>query len=333
MPKVTVIVPNYNHARFLTQRIESILAQTYQDFELLYLDDASTDNSAEVFAAYASNPHVRAILNTQNTGSPFIQWNRGVREARGEYIWIAEADDYADPRLLETLVAKLDTHPGVGMAYCQSLVVDEQSKVLFSTAQWTQPLNPTHWEKDYVNNGRDECRRFLVQDNTVPNVSAVLFRKSVYEQAGGADEGMRACGDWLLYANIMLKSDVAFVSEPLNFFRQHTLSVTHTSGWNGLLLKEGYQVVDFIVRHVQVDAHVLRLSCKMRMGDWRRVMLSSQNCIPWRRNVVIYRIARRVDMLLHLRLAKLLLAVAARAVLSSVRPASTSPRTAGNVEQ
>ena len=98
-----VIVPNYNHARFLRQRLDSILAQTFQDFELILLDDCSTDESRTILEEYARDPRVRLDFNEVNSGSPFKQWNKGVRFARGKYVWIAESDDYADPRLLEAL--------------------------------------------------------------------------------------------------------------------------------------------------------------------------------------------------------------------------------------
>ena len=100
MPTVSVVVPNYNHGRFLPQRIDSILGQTFQDFELILLDDCSTDNSRMILSSYAGDPRVRIEFNSANSGSPFKQWNKGVRLARGEYVWIAESDDYAEPRFL-----------------------------------------------------------------------------------------------------------------------------------------------------------------------------------------------------------------------------------------
>ena len=79
MPKVTVVTPNYNHARYLPQRLDSILAQTYQDFELIILDNASTDNSREVIESYAKDPRVKAIFNAKNNGSTFKQWKLGAK--------------------------------------------------------------------------------------------------------------------------------------------------------------------------------------------------------------------------------------------------------------
>ena len=96
MPKVTVIIPNYNHAKFLPRRIESVLNQTFQDFEVVFLDDSSTDNSLEIFNNYSTDKRIRLIQNNVNSGSPFKQWIKGLRESKGEYIWIAESDDFAD---------------------------------------------------------------------------------------------------------------------------------------------------------------------------------------------------------------------------------------------
>src|SRR5580698_2020180 len=117
MPTVSVIIPNYNHARFLRRRIDSVLSQTFQDFEVILLDDCSTDESRSILALYSADPRVRIEFNETNSGSTFKQWNKGVRLARGKYVWIAESDDYADARLLERLVAVLDNQPEATFAY------------------------------------------------------------------------------------------------------------------------------------------------------------------------------------------------------------------------
>src|SRR6266567_649594 len=123
-PKVSVIVPSYNHCRYLSERIDSILGQTFGDFEVIVLDDASTDGSPAVLADYYAKPRVRIVVNARNSGSAFPQWNRGIGMAKGDYIWIAESDDSADPRFLETLVPILDDDPTLGLVYCQSRLID-----------------------------------------------------------------------------------------------------------------------------------------------------------------------------------------------------------------
>ena len=107
MPKVSVIMPNFNHAPYLKQRMDSILAQDYPDFEVILLDDASTDNSVELLKQYSNHPQVKAlIVNETNSGNTFAQWHRGIQQTTGDYIWIAEADldNYALPRLIEILI-------------------------------------------------------------------------------------------------------------------------------------------------------------------------------------------------------------------------------------
>lgn len=105
-PMVSVILPNYNHVVYLKERIESILNQTYQNFELILLDDCSADNSCDILNAYKEHPKVSAlVLNEKNTGNTFLQWDRGIRLAKGKYVWIAESDDTADIHFLEATVA------------------------------------------------------------------------------------------------------------------------------------------------------------------------------------------------------------------------------------
>jgi glycosyltransferase involved in cell wall biosynthesis len=127
MPKVSVIVPNYNHAPFLRQRIDTVLTQTFQDFELILLDDCSIDDSRFILSSYVSDTRVLEF-NATNSGSTFKQWNKGVRLAHGQYIWIAESDDYADPHFLESFVAVLESKPEVVFASCRSWHVSTDGK-------------------------------------------------------------------------------------------------------------------------------------------------------------------------------------------------------------
>ena len=93
---VSVIIPNYNHAPFLKERIDSVLNQTYDNFEVIILDDKSTDNSKEVIANYRGHSKISHIVyNEENSGSTFKQWQKGFSLAKGDYIWIAESDDVA----------------------------------------------------------------------------------------------------------------------------------------------------------------------------------------------------------------------------------------------
>lgn len=294
-PKVSIIVPNYNHARFLEQRIHSVLNQTYQDFEVILLDDASTDHSREIIARFASDPRVRTEFNPSNSRSPFRQWNKGLRLARGEYAWIAEADDDADLRLLERLVAVLDSHPNVGLVYCQSNVIDEQGRVLLRCDKWTEFLDATRWRSDFINEGGDECARYLIHTCTIPNASAVLFRRALYERAGFADETMRYSADWLMWVSILLGSDVAFVAEPLNRFRRHGTSVSAAMARSATELLERLRVMGKILQRVNVPPDQQAAARDATAKSWCKLWLARPRRLTWRDNLTVYRAARGVD--------------------------------------
>lgn len=221
MPAVSVIVPNYNHARYLERRMRSILDQTYSDFDVLVLDDASTDDSLAILEPFAALPHVRVERCRTNSGSPFVQWNRGIDLTSGPLVWIAESDDEADPRLLERLVSRLCAHERCGLAFTQSTCIDGEGRAHGTMTRWTDHVDDTHWRADYVNAGRDECAGMLAVANTIPSASAVVFRRDVFERAGRAPETMRIAGDWMTWLRMLLVSDVAFVAEPLNSHRTH----------------------------------------------------------------------------------------------------------------
>lgn len=220
MPNISVIVPNYNHARFLEQRITSILDQTCQDFELILLDDASTDNSRDILIKYLNHPKIGSYcFNEVNSGSPFKQWIKGIGLAQGEYIWIAESDDYADEHLLKRLSEVLDQNPSVNLAYCQSWQVDANGDVSELPIYRSSYLNPDRWSHSFTNNGLDECKQCLCLTNTIPNASAVVFRNSISIDMLDSLEKFRLCGDWLFWFYLLKKGDIAFIAESLNYFR------------------------------------------------------------------------------------------------------------------
>jgi hypothetical protein len=256
-PLVTVVLPNYNHARFLPRRMESILTQTFKDYELIVLDDASTDNSREILNRYARHASIRFVFNDRNTGNPFKQWQTGARLAQGKYVWIAESDDYADPRFLEVLVSRLERNPGVGLAYCQSFEVDENGSIRGTLEHWTRELDADRWKQDFVNCGSDELSRYLVRRNTILNASAVVVRRDLLLEAAQPADRLRLSGDWLTWARVLMGSDVAFVAEPLNYFRCHGGSVRDTTK-NPVACEECFDVMAYICSRVAVAPAVRR---------------------------------------------------------------------------
>ena len=176
MKKISVIVPNYNYERFLKARIESILNQTYPIYELIYIDDASTDNSVELVKEMTKNATfpVKIIVNEVNSGNVFKIWDKGIRIAKGDYIWIAESDDYCKSTFLEKLMLCFDDSDVI-LSYSQSKVIDKKGKVLHDNYLFHTKNLGNFWENDFVVDGITELERGLLVKNVIPNASAVVF--------------------------------------------------------------------------------------------------------------------------------------------------------------
>lgn len=293
MPAVSIIVPNYNHARFLRQRIDTILAQTFQDFELILLDDCSTDDSRSILSSYASDPRVRLDFNEKNSGSTYKQWNKGVSLARCEYVWIAESDDYADPHLLERLVPLLDSDPSVVVAWCRSWAVTQDGRLDGLAETRFLGADQNCWSVDYCRDGREVCRNYMIRSNIMTNASAILFRKATYQRVGGADETMRLSGDWKLWASLLLEGKVAYVSETLNYYRFHHSAVRNTVDYSQTVIPEWLAVVRWLADRVTSPPDVLRKACGERANNWVPALLSMHVSSETKREIL--RLVRTTD--------------------------------------
>lgn len=226
MLKVSVIVPNYNHALFLVQRIESILNQTFQDFEVIILDDCSTDNSKKIIEKYRTHPKVSKIIyNDVNSGNTFKQWNKGIEQAKGEWIWIAESDDVADVSLLENLIHLAEQDENIVLSYCQSYKINAEGKIIGNWIDWTQELDENLFKHNFTFEGMEFIKKYLLTNNTIPNASAVIFKRDNFNSVGKADIDVPYCADWLLWMKILTTGKITFHAEPLNYFRKHENSV------------------------------------------------------------------------------------------------------------
>ena len=224
--KVSVIIPNYNHAAFLKQRIESILHQTYQNFELIILDDQSTDESVSIINQYQNHPKIAEVLiNTKNSGSTFKQWNKGISMAKGELIWVAESDDYCDADLLQTLIKGFNSNPAVSIAYCQSYTTNESNFVSGDWDYWTDDIKNLNFRHDFFLDGNTFIQYGLVYKNVIPNASAVIFKKTSFLKVQGVREDIKYSADWLLWLSMLVDSHIFFSSKKLNYFRRHSNSV------------------------------------------------------------------------------------------------------------
>ena len=228
-PEVSVVVPNYNYELYLPQRLASIARQRFQDFEVILLDDASNDGSAEILQDFAvTRPGTRVVLNRENSGSPFVQWIKGMDMAAADLIWLAEADDYCEVSLLATLLPFFDNR-NLRIASCASVPVTATGDVIGDYRPlYLDRITPGRWDNDFLATDHEEANNGLGIANTIPNASAVMFRRFTPEPEFAAEvTGMRLCGDWYFYTRAMRGGLVGFSASALNYHRRHGGTVTH----------------------------------------------------------------------------------------------------------
>lgn len=227
MPRVSVIVPNYNHEPFLRRRLDSIYGQTYKNIEVILLDDCSSDESRSILDAYSIKygEITSTIYNDHNSGGPFRQWAKGIKEARGELVWIAESDDYCDERFLEELVRCFEDE-AVLLAYGRSVFVDSKETNIDDKAFdiYVQDLGlGDKWRKPYTETAHNEVVGALGVKNTIPNVSSVVFKRPI--DMGLLDDeswhSMRVAGDWIFYLHLLRGGKIAYRPAAVNFFRRY----------------------------------------------------------------------------------------------------------------
>jgi len=235
LARISVVVPNYNHARHLEARLSSVFAQTHPVAEVLLLDDASTDDSRAVAAqtATAWGRAMSVVPNRRNSGCVFAQWRRGVERVSGDWVWIAESDDAADPALLATLASRIAAAEDIVAVACDSRAIDAEGTELWASHQeYYAQAGVSALAHDGLFAARDFAARFLAERNLLVNASAILFRRSALRAAlarcAPALAEYRMAGDWHLYLDLLARSDgqVAWVAAPLNHHRRHAAGVT-----------------------------------------------------------------------------------------------------------
>lgn len=223
MPAVSIIVPNYNHQNFLKERLDTIFNQTYQDFEVLLFDDASTDESLIILNQYKNHPKVsHFIVNAINSGSPFIQWKKGLQLAKGDFVWIAETDDFADLNFLE---AQLNAIRNSVAVVAKTITVDgtiitkeEVAHPIFKANNWICTLSGSDF-----------------YTSPIKNVSCVVFQKPTQEELKTMNFDLYACmGDQVFYYEYFKNKTISFNPNSKSYFRKNNSSVSNLNPKKGL---------------------------------------------------------------------------------------------------
>ena len=227
--KVSVVIPNYNYENYIEERIDSILMQTYPIHELIILDDCSTDNSVnkiEEIIKKHPDVNIKFVKNEKNSGSVFSQWQKAFSLSTGDYVWIAEADDSCSHYFLENVMKGFDS-PNVVLSYAESMRIDENNKIISSSCRdWMLAVSSVKWNKSYINSGINEIQNALAICNTIPNVSAVVFKKSNQVEIIEEAKKFKISGDWYIYYKLLSNGDIAYCHKSLNYFRKHSKSTS-----------------------------------------------------------------------------------------------------------
>ena len=208
-PKISVFLSSYNHEKFLRESIDSILNQTFTDFELVIKDDASTDSSWEIIQSY-TDPRIRAVRNDTNRQRRFADFFASLN---GEFIAIHNSDDVWEPTKLAKQVAYLDAHPETGAVFTRVQVIGEDS----------QPMTDgTHFYSrifDQPNRSRQKwLNYFFFKGNALCHPS-ILIRRRCYEDCGLYRRGMAQLPDFDMWVRLCLKYDIHILEDKLVSFR------------------------------------------------------------------------------------------------------------------
>ncbi len=204
-PKVSVFIPAYNAVAYIEQAIQSVLAQSCRDYELIVVDDASTDGTAELIKPYQNYPAVRVYHNETNLGVAG-NWNRGVELCRGDFIVRLDADDFLAPHHLEKLLAIFEQFPDTDMVFSgANLLYEDVTRIDLPYA------------KSWVQSGQE----FLPELLRVCRIwsPAVCLRRSCYDRLGGVIGEMDIHEDWEMWVRVAANGRVAYVAEPLAYIR------------------------------------------------------------------------------------------------------------------
>lgn len=253
--KVSAVIPNYNYARYLNERIDSILFQTYPVAEIIILDDCSVDYSMQIIQERIKHNQsgipMRFVSNKKNSGNVFSQWQKSFVEAKGDYVWIAEADDSCSARFLETVMRGFEDEKVV-ISYCESLTMDENNILLMGDLRvWIDLFHTGKWNDNYVNEGSKEVAESMCINNTIANVSGTVIKNDDYFDILEGAKQFHLAGDWYTYMNILKRGKIAYFKQSFNYHRMQTqgltLSTSHEKEFEEIVRLQDFAMHNFDV--------------------------------------------------------------------------------------
>jgi glycosyltransferase involved in cell wall biosynthesis len=220
MVKVSVLIPTYNYGKFLGEAIQSVLDQTYKDFEVIVMDDGSTDNTREVVGGFR-DPRIRYVYHDR-TGVSAAE-NLALRLSNGEYITDMGADDVYLPRNLEMKVNILDSNPDLGLVYSDAYLFDHNTKATLGRL-WRDAKGSHPWIKPAK--AATQPLKELLRKGCFIQIQTSLIRRCVFEAVGYLDESLITHEDWELMVRIVQRFSCEMIDVPLVKCRRHTSNLS-----------------------------------------------------------------------------------------------------------
>ncbi len=266
MPRVSVIIPTYDRADLIVETLESVWMQTFHDYEIIVVDDGSTDGTAELFAALGKRTVYRRIEH----GGQGAARNAGLEIAQGEYIAFLDSDDLWQPNFLEKATGALDRNPKVGFVYCDYATFDERG--IIGTAEMPPRyklggrLFGELLESDFICTG------------------AILVRRACFDQVGGFDPCLVPVEDWDMWLRLARRYDAVYVDEPLARIRA---SASNPSRNPAVVYPLNLQVLAKLRRDFPDDARLFRPVMRRQAAYFHRAL--AKYCAAKRRPLPLLR--------------------------------------------
>jgi len=216
---VSIVVTSYNHAEYLDQRMQSLLAQTYTNIEIIVVDDASKDNSVQVLDKYRSKNNIRVFALQDNVGAARAT-NYGVQQSKGKYIMFAECDDFSEKNQVEQLVRAFDNNENIGVVFSKSNIVNAKGGLIATDYDFRE----RSFKEICANNiliPRRIMQRFLLNSCVLPNMSAAMIRRKTFDDLSRLSDKYKVCLDWDFWCRASRICDFYYLSKALNNFRTH----------------------------------------------------------------------------------------------------------------
>ncbi|MGL2988122.1 glycosyltransferase [Flavobacterium sp. RSSA_27] len=223
-PLVSIVFTSYNHQEYLRQALDSLVNQTYPNTEIIIIDDCSTDGSQEILREYEDYVNINLKLQSQNSGSYVKASNFGASFAKGDYILFAQCDDFAEANQIEVLLKAFESNPSVGVAFSKSNLVNEKGKT-FADDFYRREKSFKAAVKENGLIKADKMKEFLSFSCVIPNLSAALIKHELFKEINGLSDQYLVVADWEFWLDLTEKTDFYYVSEPLNYFRQHATTI------------------------------------------------------------------------------------------------------------